>query len=569
MESLAVSSQATRVHNGLLLHSESKLKKSHAAGFPRSGPLLHGRSWNQSTRIKSIEVRSILTREPAKQAGESCQHEELKPAWLNDKYAGLATWNSIRRESWEGELPVIQGQIPLWLKGTYLRNGPGRFEMGEHRFGHLFDGYSCLLRLYFENGKLHVKHAQLQSDAYKSARKNQQACFREFSVVPKHENIWSLLEDVVGMAMGTTLTDNANTGVICLGDGRVVCITETVKSSTQIDPWTLDTIGRFTYDDNHKGLLQSGHPYVTDKEFITALPDLIKPGYDIVRMEPGTNTRKHLGRVNCKGPAPGWIHSFALTENYIVIPEMALRYSTKNLLKAEPCPYYKFEYMPEHGSYLHVMDRKSGKVVNVVEVPNFLMFHFINAYEETGEDGKPRIVADCCEHLSNPIILRRMELAELRSKGKEMPYARLGRFKIPISGGGKGTLENAVPPQVHGHGLDMNTMNPHYYSRDYRYVYANGAHRPCHFPNSLVKIDIKGQSAKEWYEHGSIPTEPMFVPRPGATEEDDGVAISIVNDDKGDGYVLLLDGKSFEEVARAPLPYGLPYGIHGAWLDQR
>lgn len=34
-----------------------------------------------------------------------------------------------------------------------------------------------------------------------------------------------------------------------LGDGRVVCLTETVKGSIQIDPGNLETIGRFNYED--------------------------------------------------------------------------------------------------------------------------------------------------------------------------------------------------------------------------------------------------------------------------------------------------------------------------------
>lgn len=31
--------------------------------------------------------------------------------------------------------------------------------------------------------------------------------------------------------------------------------------------------------------------------------------------------------------------------------------------------------------------------------------------------------------------------------------------------------------------------------------------------------------AKNWYEDGAIPSEPFFVARPGATEEDDGESL--------------------------------------------
>lgn len=67
----------------------------------------------------------------------------------------------------------------------------------------------------------------------------------------------------------------------------------------------------------------------------------------------------------------------------------------------------------------------------------------------------------------------------------------MGRFTITLDDGStKGKLEAAVPPVEHGAGLDMNTINPRYVSRKYRYIYACGAHRPCNFPNSLTKVII-------------------------------------------------------------------------------
>jgi carlactone synthase/all-trans-10'-apo-beta-carotenal 13,14-cleaving dioxygenase len=47
-----------------------------------------------------------------------------------------------------------------------------------------------------------------------------------------------------------------------------------------------------------------------------------------------------------------------------------------------------------------------------------------------------------------------------------------------------------------------------------------------------------------------------------------GVAISMVSAKDGSGYALVLDGKTFEEVARAKFPYGLPYGLHCCWVPR-
>lgn len=208
-------------------------------------------------------------------------------------------------------------------------------------------------------------HRQIESDAYKAAKRSNKICYREFSEVPKPDNFLSYIGDMAKLLSGASLTDNANTGVVRLGDGRVVCLTETIKGSIVIDPDTLDTIGKFEYSDSLGGLIHSAHPVVTDSEFITLIPDLINPGYLVAKMEAGTNERKYIGRVNCRGrPAPGWVHSFPVTENYVIVPEMPLRYCAKNLLKAEPTPLYKFEWHPHSKAFMHVMCKASGNIVS-------------------------------------------------------------------------------------------------------------------------------------------------------------------------------------------------------------
>ncbi|KAF5823925.1 putative oxidoreductase [Helianthus annuus] len=497
-----------------------------------------------------------------------------QPPWRDQvatKERKLAAWTSVRQDRWEGEL-VVEGEIPQWLNGTYLRNGPGLWHIGDYNFRHLFDGYATIVRLHFENGRLVMAHRQIESDAYKAARKNNKLCYREFSEVPKHDNFLAYIGDLANLFSGASLTDNANTGVVQLGDGRVVCLTETIKGSIVINPNNLETLGKFEYSDSLGTLVHSAHPIVTASEFLTLLPDLLNPGYQVVRMEPGSNERKVIGRVDCRGgPSPGWVHSFPVTEHYVVVPEMPLRYCAQNLLRAEPTPLYKFEWHPESKGFMHVMCKASGKLVASVEVPLFVTFHYINAYEDKDEDGRVTgVIVDCCEHNANPAILDKLRLQNLRSWSGDdvLPDARVGRFKIPLDGSPNGELVDALNPDEHGRGMDMCSINPAYLGKKYRYAYACGAQRPCNFPNTITKIDFEDKKAKSWYDEGSVPSEPFFVARPGATKEDDGVVISMVSDKNGEGYALILDASSFEEIARAKFPYGLPYGLHGCWVPK-
>lgn len=424
----------------------------------------------------------------------------------------------------------------------------------------------------FRDGQAVGAHRQIESEAYKAARAHGKVCYREFSEVPKAEGFLSHVGQLATLFSGSSLTDNSNTGVVRLGDGRVLCLTETIKGSIVVDPDTLDTIGKFEYTDRLGGLIHSAHPIVTDTEFWTLIPDLIRPGYSVVRMDAGTNERRFVGRVDCRGgPAPGWVHSFPITDHYVVVPEMPLRYCARNLLRAEPTPLYKFEWHLESGSYMHVMCKASGRVVATVEVPPFVTFHFINAYEEKDDEGRvTAIIADCCEHNANTSILDKLRLQNLRSStGQDvLPDARVGRFRIPLDGSPFGELEPALDPDQHGRGMDMCSINPAHVGKKYRYAYACGAHRPCNFPNTLTKIDLVEKTAKNWYEEGAVPSEPFFVPRPGAVEEDDGVAISMVSAKDGSAYALVLDAKTFHEIARAKFPYAMPYGLHCCWVPR-
>ncbi|KAL6646445.1 hypothetical protein ACP70R_018053 [Stipagrostis hirtigluma subsp. patula] len=457
--------------------------------------------------------------------------------------------------------------------GTYLRNGPGLWEVGNHEFEHIFDGYATLVRVTFRRGHATGAHRQIESDAYKAARAHRRLLLREFSQLCAGDprGLLGCLHNIVGLASGAALSDNANIAVVPLGDGRVVCLTEATKGSILIDPETLDTIGRFPYTDRLWGLIQSTHPIVTQSELLTLLPDFVRPGYTVVRMASGSSERKVIGRVRCRGGlTPGSAHSFAVTENYIVVPEMPLRYSVASVLKSERTPLYIFDWLPASGSYMHVICRSTGENVASVEVPPFMTFHFINAYEERREDGV-RIIADCCEYYADPAIVKEFALHRLRSPRADndaFPDARVARFVIPLDGSPSGELKTAMDPEEHGRGVELSTINLAYRGKVYRYVYACGARRPCKFFNALTKIDLVAKKAKNWYEKGAVPSEPLFVGRPGATDEDDGVVMSIVSTVDGDSYALVLDAATFKEIARLRFPYGLPFGFHGCWIPE-
>lgn len=124
----------------------------------------------------------------------------------------------------------------------------------------------------------------------------------------------------------------------------------------------------------------------------------------------------------------------------------------------------------------------------------------------------------------------------------------------------------------------------------YRYIFGvGGVGKPCpgsHIPigkltnglkfvqlslfASLVKTDWETGKALEWYPPNgeTAPCEPIYVPRPGSTEEDDGCVLTIVMDRDGEHSILVcLDAQTMTEVARAHMPQTFSLAPHGTFVE--
>lgn len=117
--------------------------------------------------------------------------------------------------------------------------------------------------------------------------------------------------------------------------------------------------------------------------------------------------------------------------------------------------------------------------------------------------------------------------------------------------------------------IELPVVAPQMYHKPYRYAY--GIHkkdpRVHHtFADGLIKLDMSAGTSAVWSLPDHTPSEPIFVPRPGATDEDDGVLLSVVLDEqKARSAMVVVDAKSMTEVARAEMPEVFPIGFHGVW----
>jgi all-trans-8'-apo-beta-carotenal 15,15'-oxygenase len=83
----------------------------------------------------------------------------------------------------------------------------------------------------------------------------------------------------------------------------------------------------------------------------------------------------------------------------------------------------------------------------------------------------------------------------------------------------------------------------------------------------LQKLDVVSGEAVHRELAPDFPGEPLFVPSPGGTDEDDGwVLTQVYRAAEHRSDLLILDARSLETVCCLPLPHHTPPGFHSTWV---
>jgi beta-carotene 15,15'-monooxygenase len=459
-------------------------------------------------------------------------------------------FHSIRTET-TAALPV-EGTVPDWLSGSLIRNGPGSFAVGEGTVDHWFDGLAMLTRYTFEDGAVRYANRFLRTDSYEAARAGEFDGGFATGSSTLRERLWNLL--------AADTYDNTNIIVERL-DGEYYALTETTRW-VQVDPATLATVGDLEYDGPvPSGQLACAHlQYDPDREvYVNVETAFGRTNYYHVYQMRSPDRRALLASVPTDRPS--YMHSFALTPNYAVLTEFPFDVNPLAFLKpGEQGPFIEnFAWRPEADLTVHVIDRHGGGVVGQATTDPVFGFHHVNAFET--EEGD--VVFDL-ETLPDPSAIDSLDLAALRGGELNALAGRLDRYRITDPAGDPAV--ERVRRLSDGTGLP--TVSPAARLDEHRYVYAQGTEQPAtEWPRAVRKVDTEGGET-EW-SAGYACSEPIFVPRPDGDGEDDGVVLTVALDFEAERSLLVvLDGETMTELARAPLPYALPYDFHGRFFPE-
>lgn len=463
---------------------------------------------------------------------------------MGDHRLGLQTFTAECRDR---TLPVC-GTIPGWLDGHLLRNGPGQFEVGGKPVTHWFDGLALLRGFEIRDGAVSYSARFLRSEAYTHAQATGELGFMEFGSNPDYSLPRRLLQ-----VARSRLTDNASVDVTRIG-GEVAAVTETARS-VLVDPETLSTRRTHTFDDLPVlGSLAHAH-YDFDRGETVGLGFEYGPTsrYRIFRRRNGSIERGEIGAVAVDRPS--YLHSFALTDRYVVITEPPFDVNPLRMARGKPF-IENFRWRPEQGTRVHVVDRRTGERVAQLRTAPFFVFHHVNAYERNNS-----IVVDLVA-FPDASIIDALSMDRLRQPTVDPPGGELRRYRLDRS---SGTVETE---RLHPGPLEFPMIHyREYNTRSHRYVYGVGRSEGRGFLDCIRKIDVETGDALTWHEPDTYPGEAVFVPRPDGGAEDDGVLLSVVLDAADErSFLLVLDATDFEELARARLPHVLPFGFHGQFF---
>uniref|UniRef100_A0AAQ5YXX1 Beta-carotene oxygenase 2b n=1 Tax=Amphiprion ocellaris TaxID=80972 RepID=A0AAQ5YXX1_AMPOC len=501
----------------------------------------------------------------------------------------------------------ISGTIPEWINGNFLRNGPGKFEIGDQKFNHWFDGMALLHQFKISNGQVTYKSRFLSSDSYQSNKEYNRITVSEFGTTTMPDPCKNFFQRFLSRFELPKPTDNANVSFVTYkGDYYVSTETNVMH---MVDPETLESIKKVDWSKFIAVNGATAHPH-TDPDGTTYNMgnSYTSKGafYNIIRVPPTKETEGETlegATVLCSIPSvdktkPSYYHSFAMSENYVVFIEQPIK---MNLLKIVTGKLTGksirdgFSWDPNLNTVFHLIHKQTGKVSNIKYLAKPLStFHQINAYEEDGF-----LIMDMCASDDGQAI-EAYNIQNLRKSGEALDdvYNTLcrvfpRRFVLPLNVDsdtlydqnlidrpsstatsvriGKNkvfcTHEDLHREDLHQYGgLEFPQINyGKYNTHPYRYFYGCGFRHLV--GDTLIKMDLQGKHMKVWDHPGLYPSEPVFVPSPNATEEDDGVILSVVitpNKDKST-FLLVLDAKTFEELGRAEVPVNIPYGFHGTF----
>jgi carotenoid cleavage dioxygenase-like enzyme len=443
---------------------------------------------------------------------------------------------------------AVTGTLPNWLRGRFLLNGPALWDLPHGRYEHWFDGLAMLHAVHFGDEGVSYRSRYLQSEDYVASIAAGKPAMGGFGT----DDPPGLMRRISGI-VSPRITDNA--AVVMSRIGRQWVATTETPRMVGFDAVTLDTTGPIRFDDQAKIHLMSAHGIGDAQGNYWNVGVELGPKcvYKLFRIRPAVMKREVVAEI--KVPASGYLHAFAMTRRHAIVWETALRAQALGFVFTGKAYIRNFKWQPEMGSMIHAVSLADGKVTSW-QVPAMLAFHAVQAYERGDETVLELSVFDDAKLIDDLGIDARREGRPLVSR------PALRRYRLQ-HGKTEAVMEEFGVP------MDQPQVHPDRWAQSQAAVaWGTGVNTDGDgaFFDRTLRIDLATGEHRMWRRANAMQLEPIFVPRPGSTVEDDGVLLvpTLADEDVG-SVIAVVDASTMQCMATVAMPQVIPFGFHAAF----
>lgn len=438
----------------------------------------------------------------------------------------------------------VRGALPAWLRGTLLLNGPAQWELPQGRLQHWFDGYSMWHALRIGEGGVRYRSRFAQSESYRRSRAAGAPVYGEFGSA----NPAGLLTRL----RAVQITDNPAVVMSRHGE-RWLSVTET-PFLTYFDPHSLATQERLDLGAQGEALhLMAAHGFTLGDGSYLNVAIALGPKCEIklFRLAPGQQRPQVLARIQTA--KAGYTHGFALAAGHALVWECALRVQALGIRFNAKSYADNFRWEPDAGSRIHAIALDGGAVRSWA-VPPLMAFHATQAWAE-GAD----FVLDLAVYDDGTVF---DDLSLARRRADTVPQAVPRHLRYRLRDG-----RREAEPQALGHGIELQQVHPAALgARRASVCFGVGAEAGAPLFDRIVRFDLDREQLSTWRRDAATHLEPLFVPRPGAQADDDGVLlVPTLAAGDASSVIAVLDAHTLQPLAELQAPQIVPFGFHAAF----